>query len=123
MAGMAESGTSSINPQSTVLSSFMQAPTDITFLSPSKTSRSFRLSKSFFSCANGKFLGGLMLKPRAAVADEAASIVRSRAIGRPQSYSLDMVIEMNLPVSSIDDILEIDSILSSQPTSVSLSAT
>ena len=52
----------------------------MTFRSPSRISRSFRLSNSFFTCKKGTSrTATLELKPRLDPVDCAASMVRSRA--------------------------------------------
>ena len=53
--------------------------TEMTFRSPSRISRSFRLSRSFFSCVKGRGLVDELLFWRTELADAAASRVRSRA--------------------------------------------
>lgn len=83
--------------------------TEMTFLNPSSTSLSFRLSRSFFICA----AGGVFVELRELLAVWAASRVRSRAMGisalccqnkrRFDGKSRD------IPLSSTLDILDIDS--------------
>ena len=54
--------------------------TEMTLRSPSSTSRSWRLSRSFLICAGGR--GFEAVEERAPLADWAASRVSSRAMGR-----------------------------------------
>ena len=83
----------------------------MTFRRPSRISRSFRLSNSFLTCKKGRSrIAGLELKLRLDPVDCAASMVRSRA-SRYQQEILGTELHQVIPVSSIDEILEIDSMV------------
>jgi hypothetical protein len=83
----------------------------MTFLSPSSTSLSFLLSRSFFICA----AGGVFVELREVLAAWAASRVRSRATNHVSVYSQNRkwiaVNGRDTPLSSTLEILDIDSIM------------
>lgn len=92
-----------------VPSLFRAALTSITRRKPSSTSRSFLLSSNFFICA-----GGICLTDRRpAPASRAASSVRSRAATGQTGFLVMVYVQTRLiiPVSSIPEIRDIDSIL------------
>jgi len=82
----------------------------MTFLSPSSTSLSLRLSSSFLICA----AGSVFVELRELLADCAASRVSSRAVKEVsaqllQTIALLEIPETNIPLSSKLVILDIDS--------------
>ena len=83
----------------------------MTFRRPSWISRSFRLSKSFLTCTKGKSLfDSRLLTVLADPADCAASRVNSRAAQFVSVGPPDVYIKF-VPVSSMPEILDIDSIM------------
>ena len=83
----------------------------MTLRKPSSISRSFRLSKSFFIWTAGRsrvIEREVIVRPE--LADWAASSVNSRAMLLVSIPGENLI--NDLPVSNMDDIFEIDSILS-----------